>query len=159
MFTFEKSVGAVVFHRENYQIKYLLLEHKDGYWNFPKGHIEKGENDEETLRRETAEETGLTNLQILPSFKRRSFYFYRAQGKEKTERKEKGRAVNIFKQADFYLAQAQNQEVHISSEHTSFAWLNFEAALEKLKYKTLKKILRQSQAELEKYFAKKESLG
>jgi len=159
VFALEKSVGAVVFHRENNQIKYLLLDHREDYWNFPKGHMEIGETDEETLRREIEEETGITELQILPSFKRRAFYFYRAKGKEKAKRKEAGRTWNIFKMAVFYLVEAQNQTVHISSEHAGFAWLNFTEALEKLTYPTSRKILRQAQAELEKFFAKKESLS
>jgi 8-oxo-dGTP pyrophosphatase MutT (NUDIX family) len=159
MFTFEKSVGAVIFRRENDQIKYLLLNHGEDYWNFPKGHIEEKETNEETLRREIVEETGLTDLQILPSFKRRAFYFYQAKGREKEERKSQKRAKNIFKRAVFYLVEAKNQEVRLSSEHTGFVWLDFEAALEKLKYKTSQRILQQAQAELEKFFAKKESLS
>jgi 8-oxo-dGTP pyrophosphatase MutT (NUDIX family) len=157
--TFEKSVGAVVFHKENNRIKYLLLNHGEDYWNFPKGHPEAEETDKETLCREVTEETGIVNLQVLPFFKRQAFYFYRAKGREKIEREEKGRAVNIFKKVVFYLAQARNQEVRISLEHTGFAWLDFKVALERLNYKTSRKILRQAQTELEKHFAKKESLG
>lgn len=181
MFTFEKSVGAVVFRRENngvnphtnssansgenksphvgVEVKYLLLNHGDDYWNFPKGHMEAKEIDEETLRREIAEETGLIDIKIWPSFKCRAFYFYQAKGREKEERKTAGRALNVFKMVVFYLVESQNQEVRVSSEHTGFEWLKFEAALEKLKYRASKNLLRKAQRELEKYFAKKESLG
>ncbi|MBU2028517.1 NUDIX domain-containing protein [Patescibacteria group bacterium] len=159
MFTFEKSVGAVVFRRENNEIKYLLLNHGGDYWNFPKGHTEAKETNKETLRREIEEETGLTDVQIMPSFKHRAFYFYQAKGREKEERKVAGREINIFKMVVFYLAEAQNQDVHVSSEHTGFEWLKFEEALEKLQYKSSKKLLRKVQKELEKHFAKKESLS
>ena len=159
MLAFEKSVGAVVFRREDNQIKYLLLDHGKGYWNFPKGHKEEKETNEETLRREIEEETGLIDVQIMPSFKKRSFYFYQAKGREKAERKTAGRALNIFKMVVFYLTEVKSQEVRVSSEHIGFAWLKFEEALEKLQYKNSNNLLQKAQAELEKYFAKKESLG
>lgn len=159
MITFEKSVGAVVFRRKNNQIKYLLLDHGNGYWNFPKGHIEEKETDEDTLRREIEEETGLTDIKIWPSFKRRAFYFYQARGREKAERKTAGRALNIFKMVVFYLTEVKSQEVRVSAEHIGFAWLDFKETLGKLKYKSSKNLLQKAQTELEKYFAKKGSLG
>jgi len=159
MFTFEKSIGAVVFRRENNQVRYLLLNHGRDYWNFPKGHTETKETNEETLCREIEEETGLTDIKILPSFKRRAFYFYQAKDREKEERKVAGRALNIFKMVVFYLVEVQNQTVRVSTEHTGFAWLDFVAALEKLKYTSSKNLLQKAQMELEGYFAKKESLS
>lgn len=150
MLAFEKSVGAVVFRRENNQTKYLLLNHGKDYWNFPKGHIAAKETDEETLRREIEEETGLRDLRILPFFKQQLFYFYRAKGKEREERKKQKRAINIFKRAIFYLVEANNQPVNISSEHTDFIWLEFEGALEKLTYKNSKKVLKQARKEIKK---------
>ncbi len=159
MFAFEKSVGAVVFRRENNAIEYLLLNHGNDYWNFPKGHTEAKETNEETLRREIAEETGIDNLKINPSFRKFSHYFYRAVGAEKQERIAAGRKINVFKTVIFYLAETSKQEVALSLEHTDFVWLEFESALGKLIYKNSQKILKQAQKELEKYFAKKESLG
>ena len=61
----EKSAGAIIFRTEN-GIKYYLLLHyapsepgKRGQWGFAKGHVEEGETEEETARREVAEETGI----------------------------------------------------------------------------------------------------
>lgn len=49
------GAGAVVFHTEGV----VLLQHADGSWLFPKGHVEPGETLLATALREVAEETGL----------------------------------------------------------------------------------------------------
>ena len=54
----EKSCGAVVVRRAA-ETEYLLVQHLDGHWGFPKGHVENSETEEETAKREIREETGL----------------------------------------------------------------------------------------------------
>ena len=57
----EKSCGAVVFRNKNDNIQVLLIRHLNGgHWAFPKGHVEKGETEEQTALREILEETGLS---------------------------------------------------------------------------------------------------
>lgn len=72
----EFSAGAVIFHK-NEKIEYLLLKYKAKHWDFPKGHIEKGESYEETIRREVKEETGLTEIEFLNGFKKSIRFFFR----------------------------------------------------------------------------------
>ena len=56
----EKSCGAVVFRNKNNNIQVLLIRHLNGgHWAFPKGHVEKGETEEQTALREILEETGI----------------------------------------------------------------------------------------------------
>lgn len=56
----EKSCGAIVYRQRDSWVEVLLICHKNGgHWAFPKGHVEKGENEEETALREIKEETGL----------------------------------------------------------------------------------------------------
>ncbi|MBR5873139.1 MAG: NUDIX domain-containing protein [Oscillospiraceae bacterium] len=56
----EKSCGAVVFRNKKNNIQVLLIRHLNGgHWAFPKGHVEKGETEEQTALREILEETGL----------------------------------------------------------------------------------------------------
>lgn len=58
---YEKSCGAVVYHKEKDKIHLLLLKHiHGGHWSFPKGHVEQGENEHQTATREIKEETGLS---------------------------------------------------------------------------------------------------
>ena len=56
----EKSCGAVIWQKENSGIMYLLARHNGGHWSFPKGHVEQGETEVDTARREIWEETGLS---------------------------------------------------------------------------------------------------
>lgn len=56
----ERSCGAVVYRQRDGWVEVLLIRHKNGgHWSFPKGHVEKGETDEDTALREIREETGL----------------------------------------------------------------------------------------------------
>ncbi len=60
MGTNEKAVpgaGGLVF---NHAGEVLLLRDRNGYWVFPKGHVEPGETPEQTAVREVAEETGIS---------------------------------------------------------------------------------------------------
>jgi bis(5'-nucleosidyl)-tetraphosphatase len=164
---FEKSVGAVVFRRpctisrktnveskvrgkEKNKILYLLIQHpgassqEGGHWDFPKGHIEKGETWEDTLRREVKEETGITKLKIIPEFYTWIKYFYRAKGNEKDNRKISGKGINIFKIVTFYLAETSQKEVKLSFEHVDYIWLEYEKALELITYQKSKGVIKKA---------------
>lgn len=51
----EKSCGCIVFNNG----KVLIEQSLNGFYGFPKGHIEAGESEEECAFRETLEETGV----------------------------------------------------------------------------------------------------
>ena len=56
----EKSCGAVVYRQQEAKLQVLLIRHRNGgHWAFPKGHVEAGETELDTARREILEETGL----------------------------------------------------------------------------------------------------
>jgi 8-oxo-dGTP pyrophosphatase MutT (NUDIX family) len=150
MITFEKSIGAVIFRKTGEGIKYLLLDYGNGYWGLPKGHVEEGENETETLKREVQEETGLNDLKIVEKFYERTRYFYKAKGEEREKRIEKGRKVNIYKKAIYYLAETGNEKIILSHEHVDFAWLSFEDALERITYKNTKKVLKKAKRFIDK---------
>ena len=125
----EKSVGCVLFRFENNEPKFLLLHYKAGHWGFPKGHVEAGETEKETLLRELREETSLTDVQIVPGFKQQTSYFF------------KGRDGTTFKEVVFYLLESNTGRVRLSHEHTGFQWLPFEKAVKKLSFKNTKNVL------------------
>ena len=128
----EKSAGAIIFRKEKGKMYYLLLQYELGHWGFSKGHIEKGESFEDTVRREVKEETGLGDIKIINGFKEWIKYFFKLKGK------------NIFKIVTYLLAETKTKEVKISWEHTGYKWLAYEEALEQLTFKNTKEILKKA---------------
>lgn len=131
----EKSAGIVIFKKEKGKIVYLFLRYPgtrrngNSYWDFPKGHINKGEKIIDTAKREIREETGLADVQFVDGFKETIKYFF------------KFKEENILKFATFFLAEAKTKEVKISSEHIGFSWFSFEEALPKIAFKNTKDVL------------------
>ncbi|MBZ9578705.1 NUDIX domain-containing protein [Patescibacteria group bacterium] len=141
----EKSAGAVIFRKEKGIIKYLLLHYPSSskaprnYWDLPKGHIEKGEKELETVKREVEEETGLKDLRFIEGFKEWIQYFFKFKGK------------TVFKIVIFYLAETKTKKVRTSFEHIGYKWLPYEEALAKLTFKNAKEILKKANNFLDKY--------
>ena len=64
----EKSCGAVIYKFEENELYVLLLKHNLGHWSFAKGHVESGETEVETAKREVNEEVGV-DIEIDDSFR------------------------------------------------------------------------------------------
>ncbi|HXK31946.1 MAG TPA: bis(5'-nucleosyl)-tetraphosphatase [Candidatus Paceibacterota bacterium] len=134
----EKSAGVIIFRKSEGKLFYLLLHYPRGsrrpkpYWDFPKGHIEKGEKPIMTARRETSEETGLTNIVFIKGFEEKIKYFFEFKGK------------TILKFVVFYLAETKTKRVKISKEHMGYKWLPFGKALKQLKFQNAKATLKKA---------------
>jgi bis(5'-nucleosidyl)-tetraphosphatase len=141
----EKSVGAIIFRIENGVKYYLLLKYKEKHWDFVKGHGDFGETEEQTLRREAKEESGIEDLKIIEGFKEYHKYFFR-QYKDKISEKDRiaGKTPWVFKIVNFYLAQTQTKEIKLSEEHQDYKWLVFEEAVRQVTYKNAKEILKKA---------------
>jgi len=136
----EVSAGAAVFRTVNGRRLFLVLRSPSGHFDFPKGHVEAGETEEEALRRETEEETGIRTLRILPG--RTSIrYFYSARGEERGWRVREGRGLWIFKAVHFRPAETTESAVRISDEHIGFEWLPYDEARQKLTFENARKVL------------------
>lgn len=127
----------MVFRRGGKGPEYLILHYPAGHWDFPKGNIEAGESEEETVVREVREETGM-EVRLVPGFRRRIEYFYR---------REEGL---VHKEVYFYLAEAVNGEVRLSYEHSGYAWLGFEDAVKRVTYDNSREVLREAHEFLKK---------
>lgn len=135
----EHSAGAVIFRKNEGKIYYLLLQYpsishraEKEYWDFPKGHLEPGETEGKTVKREVEEETGIKDVKFISSFRETIKYFFKWAGK------------TIFKTVAFYLLESETKEVKISREHTKYLWLSYEEALGKLTFKNAKEILKKA---------------
>ena len=125
----ERSAGAVVFKGGNGAPRSYLLLQNAGRWDFPKGNMEKGESELQTVLREVKEETGLTELSIVDGFKRVVEYFYRRDGK------------NVHKKVTYMLARTGDERVKISFEHQGFGWFTYEDAKARTSYDNSKMTL------------------
>ncbi|MBI4429211.1 MAG: NUDIX domain-containing protein [Ignavibacteriales bacterium] len=125
----EISAGAIIVRKTPDDYKYLLLHYELGHWEFAKGHIEPGEDERETVRREVAEETGITDLTFVEGFHETIRYFFR------------WKESRIFKIVVFLLVETFQEVVKLSDEHIGFEWLSYEDAMKRLKFKNSKSIL------------------
>ena len=139
----EKSAGAIIYRRENGVPHYLLLHYFSGHWEFPKGHIEGTETEEETVLRETFEETGISDLKIIPGFKKYIKYFFRQYKDNVSEADRRaGKTPWVFKLVAFFVAETKTKEITISHEHKGFMWLPIDEAIKKTTFKNSKKLLK-----------------
>src|SRR3989344_3651101 len=108
----EKSAGAVVFRRRAGKIEYLLLHYTARHWDFPKGHIERDESEEDTVRREVFEETGIRDPKLIPGFRKTMKYFFKKYITTPSGRVKRGKET-VTKFVVFYLAQTDTKKVKI----------------------------------------------
>lgn len=127
----ERSAGAVLFYYEpgHPEPEFLLLHYTAGHWDFPKGNIERGEQEKEAATREIREETGITDVQFLDGFRMVIDYRYRH-----------GRRP-VLKEVVLFLARTRTRQVVLSHEHVGFAWKSFDQALEHLTYSNARDLL------------------
>ena len=120
----EKSCGCVII--ENNKVL-LILQQNDAYWGFPKGHVENGETEIETAKREVKEEVGL-DVKIDESKRYVTNYIVRNE---------------IDKTSVFYMATPIGGKIQKQdSEVKEVKWCTFEEALTLITFDNLKEVLR-----------------
>jgi 8-oxo-dGTP pyrophosphatase MutT (NUDIX family) len=142
----ERSAGFVAFHAPIHppgahasdiaSIHYLLLDH-GRHWSFPKGHIEKGEDELEAAIRELREETGITGPQVIRGFRHEIHYFFR----------HRSRGL-VRKTVTYFLARVQDRKLTLSREHVAAEFLPFERAASQVTFPSDREVLRQAHAHL-----------
>ena len=136
---YEKSCGAVVYCRMENEIKYLLACESNGYWVFPKGHMEVGESEYDTAWREVKEETGL-DVTFVEGFRVMDEHSLAREGRS-----------NTIKQTVYFLATYEKQMyTRQETEISKLVLLNYEKALDILQFDSFKQILTQAHRFLNK---------
>jgi bis(5'-nucleosidyl)-tetraphosphatase len=128
----ERSAGAIIFRETEKDYLYLLLHYPSGHWDFVKGKIEEGEQLQQTVVRESREETGISDLKFIDDFKETIEYNFQYDGKL------------VHKSVIFFLAKTETSNIIISHEHLDFTWLNFDDALEKTTYENARILLKKA---------------
>ena len=128
----ERSAGAVVCREHGDRRLYLLLQN-GGRWDFPKGGVEKGESELQSVMREVQDETGIGGIRLVPGFRKVIEYFYRRDGK------------NVHKEVVYLLAFTGEERVKISFEHQGFGWFPYQEALSRASYDNSKLTLTEAE--------------
>ncbi|HOX06295.1 MAG TPA: NUDIX domain-containing protein [Planctomycetota bacterium] len=132
----ERSAGLIIFRETGGRREYLLVRSgRHGAWGFPKGHVEPGETDEAAARRETAEEAGLSGLDVLPGFGRT--LRYPLPGKD------------AVKEAVYLLARAPEGSAPgrgVDDEIAELRWAGYRQALGLLTFANTRGLLEEAEA-------------
>jgi 8-oxo-dGTP pyrophosphatase MutT (NUDIX family) len=125
----ERSAGVILFRDAPAGRRFLLLDY-GRYWDYPKGHVEAGENDRTAALRELAEETGIVDAQFIDGFEHEIGYFFRHPARGL-----------VRKTVVFFLAYSETEAVKLSHEHVGYEWASEAEAMTKLGFKTAKQVL------------------
>jgi bis(5'-nucleosidyl)-tetraphosphatase len=137
--------AGVVLYREGETREYLILRSaltRRPVWEFPKGGIEPGEDEQTAGERELREETGLEHggYLILPDFREEERYFFtRGDGSDR---------VLISKQVTYFLARWQHGEIQISREASRYRWGGYDEVLRLVRFPQKRRVLERAELRL-----------
>jgi len=134
----EFSAGIIGFKMAE-KPKFLLLKYRKGYWGFPRGHIEPGEDSKTAALRELKEETGLEAAKVFDGFKEIVGFFFRNEGKI------------VHKDVTFYIAEMKEGEVKLT-EHLDHGWFEYNDADKLLQFKNDREVLKKANDFLTAYY-------
>jgi 8-oxo-dGTP pyrophosphatase MutT (NUDIX family) len=130
----EVSAGGIVFRRQpDKSARFLLIRDPYEHWGFPKGHLEGEETPAEAALRESAEETGLVDLQLHGPIRIIDWHF-----------RFRGRYIHKF--CHFFLFESAAADVipQLDEGITDFRWLTLEEALDLLSYDNARGVLKRA---------------
>ena len=130
----ERSYGAILFRQVGDHRLYLLLDRDGKQWDFSKGHGEEGETELSAMKRELAEETGISDPLVAQNFHEKITYFFRQAGEL------------VLKEVVFFLCKTTQEDVHLSREHVGYRWASYDEALHVLSFDNAKDVLRKAEA-------------
>ncbi len=135
----EFSAGSIVFRRENGKVLFLLVYSKrNKIWGFPKGHVEEGETETEAALRETREETGLAELELMDGFKEEITYVA-------VSNRGASKGQKIEKRVVYFLCRTSEKDTDTDDyEIGGHKWAEFKEAEGLIYFDTTKEVLRKA---------------
>ena len=128
----EKSCGAIIF---NENIEVLIVKHTAGHWDFPKGHMEIGEDEYQTAIREVKEETNI-DVELIKEYRYEVHY----SPKE-----------NVDKTVVFFLAKNKSNDlIKQDEEIQNIGWFEYKEAIDILTYESAKELFKKSYNDIKK---------
>lgn len=128
----EKSCGTIIIDDD----KVLIIKQKQGFYGFPKGHMEKNETEVETAIRETKEEI---NIDVLIEETKRYSLNYVIDNK-------------IDKEVVYYLAKPLNKNIiKQESEINDILWIDIDKVIDILTFDNLKELWKKVLKEIKKF--------
>ena len=122
----QKSVGAIILNAKNEVL--IMFSSKNKYWEFPKGKVERGEKELDTLKREVHEETGIQRFRLNPAFRDYLRYTFRVGNK-------------LIRKIVVYYLFKTGAQVQVSDEHMEYKWVSLDRAKELLKHPNQHKLV------------------
>ena len=121
----EKSCGAVVFR--TIEDKLLIRHVNGGHWAFPKGHVEKGETEEQTALRQILDETGLA-VELDNRYRQVVSYSPKK---------------DVVKNVVYFVATASSDAATVAQEEeiSQIVWVDMHKAADYVSFDTDKKVL------------------
>lgn len=125
----EKSCGAVILKEK----QVLIVQQASGFYNFPKGHMEKGETEEEAVIREVKEET---NLDIKINNNMRFPIIY-------------SQTPELKREVIYFIASPISNDIQIDEKELKDAkWIDIDEVESILTFENLKELWRQIKASI-----------
>ena len=127
----EPTAGGIVFRRNKQgEIEILLIQDAKDRWTIPKGHIEEGENAQQTAKREIGEEAGLDNVDMLGWLGKIHFRYRRLD-------------KLVLMTTQIYLVRAKGDTNAIKKEEwmNGIKWFKFSDALDAIEYEDIGKLM------------------
>ena len=128
---YEKSCGCLVVN----QGKVLMIQHNEGHWDFPKGHVENNETEVQTAIREVKEET---NIDV--DVKQSNRYTIEYSPKE-----------GVLKEVVYFIA-TNKSDVCIpqESEVQKVEWVGFNEAMDRVTFDNARGVLQRAIGDIER---------
>jgi 8-oxo-dGTP pyrophosphatase MutT (NUDIX family) len=129
----EDSAGGVVIRNFSDGPLFLLIRDPYHNWGLPKGHVEPGETAEAAARREVAEETGLTDLDLIGDVATIDWFF-------------QDRLERVHKFCRFFLFGCEHGEPRpeLKEGISECVWLPYDQALARITYDNAREVLREA---------------